>query len=303
MKSFYSNGKILITSEYLVLAGAKAFAIPCKKGQHLKFKNLENQTLSWKSYDHNGTLWFEAIFELPNINIIKSSEILIAKKLKAILNLAKKENPNFLLEGGEVKTYLEFNKNWGLGSSSTLISNIASWANVNPYQLGKNSFGGSGYDIACSHASGPIIYTKKGLNPIIENVNFSPLFVDQLFFIYLNKKINTQKSIKNFNHNSISFSTIKKINTITDKIIASDTLDKFQYNLNQHEIILSKVLQKKPVKEKFFSDFQGSIKSLGAWGGDFILATGNKSTKKYFLDKGFKTIIPLSKICRLKHKS
>ena len=31
MKSFYSNGKILITSEYLVLAGAKAFAIPCKK--------------------------------------------------------------------------------------------------------------------------------------------------------------------------------------------------------------------------------------------------------------------------------
>ena len=57
------------------------------------------------------------------------------------------------------------------------------------------------------------------------------------------------------------------------------------------------------MKEKFFSDFQGSIKSLGAWGGDFILATGNKSTKKYFLDKGFKTIIPFNKICLLEHKS
>ena len=302
MKSFYSNGKILITSEYLVLAGAKAFAIPCKKGQYLKFKNLENQTISWKSYDHNSNLWFEAVFELPSINIIKSSEIFIAKKLKAILNLAKKENPNFLLEGGEVKTFLEFNKNWGLGSSSTLISNIATWAKVNPYQLGKNSFGGSGYDIACSHARGPIIYTKKGLNPKIENINFYPLFIDQLFFIYLNKKIDTQKAIKNFNHNSISFSTIRKINTITDEIIASDTLDKFQYNLNQHEIILSKVLQKKTVKEKFFPDFQGSIKSLGAWGGDFILATGNKFAKKYFLDKGFKTIIPLNEMCLLKHK-
>ena len=302
MKSFYSNGKILITSEYLVLAGAKAFAIPCKKGQYLKFKNLENQTLSWKSYDHNSNLWFEAVFELPSINIIKSSEIFIAKKLKAILNLAKKENPNFLLEGGEVKTFLEFNKNWGLGSSSTLISNIATWAKVNPYQLGKKSFGGSGYDIACSHARGPIIYTKKGLNPKIENINFYPLFIDQLFFIYLNKKIDTQKAIKNFNYNSISFSTIRKINTITDEIIASDTLDKFQYNLNQHEIILSKVLQKRTVKEKFFPDFQGSIKSLGAWGGDFILATGNKFTKKYFLDKGFKTIIPLNEMCRLKHE-
>ena len=62
---------------------------------------------------------------------------IVAKKLKALLNLAKKENPNFLLEGGEVKTFLEFNKNWGLGSSSTLISNIASWAKVNPYHLGK----------------------------------------------------------------------------------------------------------------------------------------------------------------------
>jgi len=302
MKSFYSNGKILITSEYLVLAGAKAFAIPCKKGQYLKFKNLENKTLSWKSYDHDDTLWFEAIFELPNLDIIKTSEILVAKRLKALLNLANKENPNFLLEGGEVKTFLEFNKNWGLGSSSTLISNIASWAKVNPYQLGKKSFGGSGYDIACSNANGPIIYTKKALNPRIENVNFSPLFVDQLFFIYLNKKIDTKKAIRNFNHNSISNSIIRKINTITDKIIASDTLDKFEYNLNQHEIILSRILQKMTVKEKFFSDFKGCVKSLGAWGGDFILATGDKSTKKYFLDKGFKTIIPFNQICRLEHK-
>ncbi len=30
--------------------------------------------------------------------------------------------------------------------------------------------------------------------------------------------------------------------------------------------------------------------------------TGNKSTKKYFLNKGYKTIIPFSKICRLEHK-
>ena len=264
MKSFYSNGKILITSEYLVLAGAKAFAIPCKKGQYLKFKNLENKTLSWKSYDHNDTLWFEAIFELPNLDIIKTSEILVAKRLKALLNLANKENPNFLLEGGEVKTFLEFNKNWGLGSSSTLISNIATWAKVNPYQLGKKSFGGSGYDIACSHANGPIIYTKKDLNPLIENVNFSPLFVDQLFFIYLNKKIDTQKAIKNFNHNSISNSTIKKINTITDKIIASDTLDKFEYNLNQHEIILSQDSSKKDRERKVFFRFQRQYKK--SWG-------------------------------------
>jgi hypothetical protein len=30
-KKFYSNGKLLITGEYLVLDGAKAFALPTKK--------------------------------------------------------------------------------------------------------------------------------------------------------------------------------------------------------------------------------------------------------------------------------
>ena len=297
MQSFYSHGKLLITAEYLVLAGAKAFAIPCKKGQYLKFNDLNNRTLSWKSYDHEGGLWFEAVFELPNIKIIKSSEISVAKKLKVILNLAKKENPNFLLDGGEVETFLEFNKNWGLGSSSTLISNIASWAKINPYYLGKNSFGGSGYDIACGLAKGPIFYTKKGINPKVEYVNFFPKFIDKIFFVYLNKKIDTQKAIQSFNLNYISPSTIKKISAITNKIITSDTLNEFEYNIDQHEMLLSKILQKKTIKEKNFSNFKGSLKSLGAWGGDFILATGNNSAKKYFSDKGFSTIIPFNEMC------
>jgi hypothetical protein len=30
-KTFYSNGKLLITGEYLVLDGAKAFALPKKR--------------------------------------------------------------------------------------------------------------------------------------------------------------------------------------------------------------------------------------------------------------------------------
>jgi len=33
MASFYSNGKLLITGEYLVLDGAKALALPTKYGQ------------------------------------------------------------------------------------------------------------------------------------------------------------------------------------------------------------------------------------------------------------------------------
>ena len=43
--------------------------------------------------------------------------------------------------------------------------------------------------------------------------------------------------------------------------------------------------------EKFFKDYSGEIKSLGAWGGDFILAAGPSSSIEYFQNKGFKTIL------------
>lgn len=41
-----------------------------------------------------------------------------------------------------------------------------------------------------------------------------------------------------------------------------------------------------------FHDFPGEIKSLGAWGGDFLLAaasTNVEKQKKYFQQKGFET--------------
>ena len=40
-----------------------------------------------------------------------------------------------------------------------------------------------------------------------------------------------------------------------------------------------------------FPDYKGSIKSLGAWGGDFILATGDKEDRNYFINKGLRSII------------
>jgi hypothetical protein len=47
------------------------------------------------------------------------------------------------------------------------------------------------------------------------------------------------------------------------------------------------------IKEQFFSEYWGEIKSLGAWGGDFILATSERSaeeTKTYFNQKGFEVL-------------
>ena len=51
MKSFYSNGKLLLTGEYAVLDGAKSLAIPVKYGQSLTAVETKTKTISWKSLD------------------------------------------------------------------------------------------------------------------------------------------------------------------------------------------------------------------------------------------------------------
>ena len=58
----------------------------------------------------------------------------------------------------------------------------------------------------------------------------------------------------------------------------------------EHEKILSKYLQRDPVKKIHFYDFDGAIKSLGAWGGDFVMAVSSlpsQDVKKYFNSKGY----------------
>jgi 3'-phosphoadenosine 5'-phosphosulfate sulfotransferase len=62
--------------------------------------------------------------------------------------------------------------------------------------------------------------------------------------------------------------------------------------------LVSKTIKLKTIKERFFADYEGSVKSLGAWGGDFILVTGNLSSMSYFENKGFKTIVPFSKMVK-----
>jgi hypothetical protein len=48
-----------------------------------------------------------------------------------------------------------------------------------------------------------------------------------------------------------------------------------------------------------FGDFNGGVKSLGAWGGDFILAASpdqDTQVKDYFETKGFQPVFSLKEI-------
>jgi mevalonate kinase len=196
--------------------------------------------------------------------------------------------------GAEFTTRLEFSKNWGLGSSSTLINNLSLWAKIDPYDLLDLTFKGSGYDIACCNKINPITYVKNKNDRIIKDVDFNPSFKENLFFIYLGHKQDTSEAIENYRSMSNDIDNIiQKINSINLSIMKSNTLNEFEKLIVTHEEIISKTINIEPIKKRLFSDYQsGVIKSLGAWGGDFMLVTGNKSSMSYFRNKGYDEIIP-----------
>ena len=134
--------------------------------------------------------------------------------------------------------------------------------------------------------------------PKIESVNFLPEFHKNLYFIYLDKKQSSKSEIEYFDKINISSECISEVSTITDEMIKCSNVTDFQNLLNQHEKILAKVLNKKSIKQELFNDYDGAIKSLGAWGGDFILAAGPKDSKKYFEEKGFKTVFSFNEMLK-----
>lgn len=300
MKQYYSNGKLLLTAEYLVLDGAKALALPTKFGQDLVVEESNSPKLIWKSFDENNNSWFEAEFDINGFEIIKSDkDIQATRTLQKILKEAKKIIPMDIgtgyfknSNGFQITTKLSFPINWGLGTSSTLINNIAKWLKVNSFELLKNSFGGSGYDVACAENNTPILFRLINGKPIIEPIEFNPSFKEQLYFVHLNKKQNSREGIKNYRNFSGSIQEISdEISVLTEMFLTAKDIKTFESAMLQHEGIISNVIKEKPIQKVLFSDYFGQTKSLGAWGGDFILATGNKKTPTYFKSKGFHTVI------------
>lgn len=294
-KTFYSNGKLLITGEYLVLDGARALALPTKFGQSLIVEKGTSQEIKWTSYDADKSVWFEGIIPFATIKTTTPFENeSVANTLITILREAYLLSPNLILnsEGYNITTHLTFPKKWGLGTSSTLINNIAQWFKIDAFLLLKNSFGGSGYDIACAQNDSPIVYHLERGNPIVEKVNFNPTFTENLYFVYLNQKQSSKNAIAAYNEKKNNLEEKKKsIDQITEIALKADNLNTFAEALENHETILSSVLETKTTKESLFSDFKGTIKSLGAWGGDFILAISKDNPSSYFLSKGYGTII------------
>ena len=319
MKSYHSHGKFLLTGEYLVLRGALVLALPLKLGQTLSVETRHGTSLQWDAHKPDGH-WFSVTLDPENLEIIHCTDQNKGEKLAQILQAVKSLNPN-AFKGNDLNftTRLDFDPNWGLGSSSTLIANLAQWADVNPYELLNLTFGGSGYDIACATAEGTIYYQliekesdcldcfvprndakrQSELTQIIEPIVFLPSFAEHLFFVYQGQKQSSSKEVKAFleKTNPIDLQKdIEAVSEISRAVPKCETLDDFGLLMQCHERIIARCIGQTPVQKRF-PDFEGTLKSLGAWGGDFILAAtewNENQVKTYFKEKDLEVVFGYS---------
>lgn len=308
--NYYSHGKILLSGEYLVLDGAMALGLPTRQGQRLEVIPTQDGTLHFRSLDEKDRLWFEARYDLDLLKAfdpahgLEASAVIretnnpaVAESLLTMLESILLQNPQLISgsAGMDLTSRLEFPRDWGLGSSSTFINNLAQWSETDPYTILRASLGGSGYDIACAGSDTPLFYTRTGEEPLVERVAFNPSFKDQLYFIHLNKKQNSREGIQRYrNLPDIPREEIENTTQLSREFHQCNDPEEFGRLMDSHENLISTLLGLTTVKEALFSDFQGHLKSLGAWGGDFIMALSENDPKPYFNNKGYHTVLSYS---------
>ncbi len=282
------NGKLLLSGEYLVLKGAKALAIPTIKGQSINIFDSETNELSWTAYHPNG-IWNTVRFN-DKLTIIDATHKKFAKQLQKILIAAIKLSDIQVkaILNKNIETHLEFMPEWGLGSSSTLIYLIAKYFKINPYELLAQTFKGSGYDIAIAQNGMPVFFLLVKKQPKSVAINFSPPFKENVHFLYLGEKMKSQKAVSSFNKIKVSHENISEASTISTLMAVCTDLSDFQKLMIDHENLIGKIIKETPIKNKLFNDFNGCIKSLGAWGGDFAMVATKEPfsyVQDYFKNK------------------
>ncbi|MEO8823605.1 MAG: GYDIA family GHMP kinase [Ginsengibacter sp.] len=294
--NYFASGKLLLFGEYLVLKGSGCLAIPLKYGQKMQVENSDQNNFNWVS-KIDEKVWFSCAFS-KDLEIIETPDFVKADTLMTLLKIIKEEKPSLFQTGQNFQTQLDFPLEWGWGSSSTLISLLSQWSKIDPYLLLKSSLGGSGYDIACATANTPIIYDMESHETI--PVYLFPKITSKLLFVYSGKKQISEKEVKQFSPLKISTDKVEKMKSIIILAAKATQIDVFEDATEESENLLSPILNSPTLKEKYFADYPFAIKSLGAWGGDFFMATFRKENdaRSYFAGKGYSVLFNYNEIIK-----
>ena len=256
-----------MSGEYWVLHGAEALAIATEKGQTLRYEEADCE-LHWVAKDSEDRVWMDCV---------ASQDPHLSRILNAVLKL--KGN---LPSRGRVSTKLEFNRNWGWGSSSSLIDLIAQWTGLDPIELHFETSEGSGFDVACARAGGAIAYQKTGPRSAVWNSVASAHWPHEHFgLVYLGGKQDSQREVTKIRREPLA-SELDAISALSRHLASSKDAEAWSEAIDELEDRTASWLRMERVQNRF-AGVRATIKSLGAWGGDFALAVAqDPEDLKYF---------------------
>ncbi|GAA5220176.1 GYDIA family GHMP kinase [Membranihabitans marinus] len=277
-----------------------ALSAPLKWGQTMKVTESSGSDLRWVTLDHEGKKWFECILNLIDFSIEKTNDEEKAKFIQQLVTSLIQLNSDFLSKWKKYKVdcVLEFNPAWGFGSSSTLITNLATWAEVSPFELFFETQVGSGFDIASAMADAPILYQKDDESLTFEEIDLSQVVIDHSVVFYRGNKVNSHGAVEKWKMGKkVKSVDIDQMNSLSNAITNCNSVSTYQDAVKEHELLVKKYIDVDCIQSQF-SDYEGTMKSLGAWGGDFGLAVHEDAdyTLQYLKTKGIDTAFKLGDI-------
>jgi hypothetical protein len=138
------------------------------------------------------------------------------------------------------------------------------------------------------------MYQLNGDSLSIDYIDLNFSFSKSLYFVYLGNKIDSKQAVQAYKKMKVPKSSVlREVGVLSETFSHCKSLNEMKKVIDAHELLVSKHLNIPTLKESRFKDFSGSIKSLGAWGGDFALVASKmseKETQNYFAEKGLSTI-------------
>jgi mevalonate kinase len=212
-----------------------------------------------------------------SFNLADNPETLLSvlKPLRNMLRYIEQERPDLCNAqfDYQVRIKASFRKEWGLGSSSALIANLAQWAQADPFALMRVSFPGSGYDVATAFYDQAVLYRLEQGTPHIKPIAGLPEFLNDYRVVFMGKKVNSRESVADVQSR---IPNLQQHADYLDKLgmEALNAVSPADFNaaLTAYEQLLSEVLAMSPTGSHF-PEYPGFMKSLGAWGGDALLVS------------------------------
>lgn len=272
MNIFWSSGKLLLCGEYWVLHGASALAVPTRLGQRLTYLATD-QPLHWTAVDRHGQAWLDA-------------SAMFDPHVESLLQAARSLGGQ-VPDTGLVRTELEFDRSWGWGSSSSLTDLVAQWTGVPALDLHFATSRGSGFDVACARATSALTYHKTGPDQGEWSAAAAAHWPTEHFaLVYLGQKQDSQKEVQRGRREPLQ-AELDAIGDLSRAMAEAREVKQWMKLIEEAEARTAAWTGLPRIQERF-TGVRATLKSLGAWGGDFVLAVAeDPSAFAYFAEHGF----------------